>query len=165
MHMAPPRPSLDFAGGVQSRCLAQGRAVALPARTAFSTAGEGALPPPQAPGGCSPRTSRRHSHCASPCMLVALQTYTPPSKGQGFLISRVSTPCLLNIRKRASSPRSNPFFSQEILGCKSAGGRPFQLEKDPAGSQRLLCVASGPRLGTVSVPGPVEKGKKVLYQN
>lgn len=35
---------------------------------AFSTT------PDPGPVGSSPRTSRRHSHCASPCKLVALQT-------------------------------------------------------------------------------------------
>lgn len=48
----------------------------------------------------------------------------PPSKGQGFLISSVNTPCLLNMRKRASSPRSRPFLNQEILGYNQVkGGR------------------------------------------
>lgn len=61
----------------------------------------------------------------------------PPSKGQGFLISRVNTPCLLNMRKRASCLRSRPFLNQEILGYTSGNGRKgdhLRLTGDLAGT-------------------------------
>lgn len=69
------------------------------------------------------RTSSLHSTTSSPLSLTALHVYTPPSNGQGLRISRVSTPCLLNIRYLASFVMSILFLYHVILGCREQWNR------------------------------------------
>lgn len=61
-------------------------------------------------------TSSLQETVASPWAFLALQVYTPPSKLQGFRISREQMPWLEIWRYLGSSPMTIWFFNHSILG-------------------------------------------------